>query len=121
MKRNINYLLVLFILISGSVSAQAGIDTLALNKSFNYGKSVAVFGGSDSVIPPSNSAKDLWKKYLGMTITDYGVPGAGFSSLQGNSLQRQVDEAAVYDIFILWASTNDRAQRGWGLYGLYRI
>ncbi len=111
MKRNINYLLVLFILISGIISAQAGIDTLAINKSFNYGKSVAVFGGSVSVIPPSNSAKNLWKKYLGMTITDYGVPGAGFSSLQGKSLQRQVDEAGVFDIYILWASTNDYTGR----------
>lgn len=42
-----------------------------------------------------------------MTITNYGVPGAGFSSLQGKSLQQQVDEAGVFDIYILWASTND--------------
>mgnify|MGYP005752580203 CR=1 FL=1 len=42
-----------------------------------------------------------------MKITNYGVPGAGFSSLQGKSLQKQVDEAGVFDIYILWASTND--------------
>jgi hypothetical protein len=55
----------------------------------------------------SDSAKNLWKKYLGMTVTNFGVSGAGFSSLQGKSLQRQVDEAGVFDIYILWASTND--------------
>ncbi|KPM47299.1 SGNH/GDSL hydrolase family protein [Jiulongibacter sediminis] len=78
-----------------------------LSSSLNYGRSVAVFGGSVSVIPPSDSAKVLWEKHLGMNITNYGVPGAGFSSLQGKSLQKQVDEAGVYDIYVLWASTND--------------
>ncbi|WP_242693454.1 SGNH/GDSL hydrolase family protein [Sabulibacter ruber] len=73
----------------------------------NYGKSVAVFGGSVSVIPESDSAKSMWRKSLGMRITNYGVPGAGFSSLQGKSVQKQVDEAGVFDIYILWASTND--------------
>jgi lysophospholipase L1-like esterase len=107
MKRSINYLVVLFFLFSSSVFPQNGIDKLVLKESFNYGKSVAVFGGSVSVIPASDSAKILWEKYLGMTITNYGVPGAGFSSLQGKSLQQQVDEAGVFDIYILWASTND--------------
>ena len=80
----------------------------SLNSSLaNYGTSVAVFGGSVSVIPASDSAKFLWKQSLDMKITNYGVPGAGFSSLQGKSLQRQVDEAGVFDIYILWASTND--------------
>ncbi len=71
---------------------QSGIDILALNGSLNYGKSVAVFGGSVSVI----LATESWKKHLGMPITNYGVPGAGFSSLQGKSLQQQVDEAGVF-------------------------
>lgn len=78
-----------------------------LKASFNYGKSVAVFGGSVSVIPASDSAKIMWQERLGMTVTNYGVGGAGFSSLQGKSLQQQVDEAGVFDIYILWASTND--------------
>lgn len=107
MKRSINYLVILFFLLSGNAYSQNRIDTLTLKGSFNYGKSVAVFGGSVSVIPASDSAKILWKKYLGMTVTNYGVSGAGFSSLQGKSLQQQVDEAAVFDIYILWASTND--------------
>ena len=42
-----------------------------------------------------------------MTVTNHGVAGAGFSSLQGKSLQLQVNEAGVFDIYILWASTND--------------
>ncbi|MGN6616185.1 MAG: SGNH/GDSL hydrolase family protein [Ilyomonas sp.] len=107
MKGNITYFVILFLLLSGSVSSQTRIDSVSLKASFNYGKSVAVFGGSVSVIPVSDSAKNLWKKYLGMSVTNYGVGGAGFSSLQGKSLQKQVDEADVFDIYILWASTND--------------
>lgn len=107
MKRNMLSLIILFLLLSGSVSAQTRFDSSSLKASFNYGKSVAVFGGSVSVIPVSDSAKNLWKKYLGMTVTNFGVSGAGFSSLQGKSLQQQVGEAGVFDIYILWASTND--------------
>lgn len=107
MKGSMNWLVILFLLISINAFSQSSIENLPFEKSFNYGKSVAVFGGSVSVIPESDSAKILWEKYLGMTITDYGVPGAGFSSLQGKSIQKQVDEAGVFDIYILWASTND--------------
>lgn len=107
MKSILSYLLVLFLLFSSSVISQNETKALPLKESFNYGKSVAVFGGSVSVIPESDSAKILWKERLGMTITNYGVPGAGFSSLQGKSMQEQVDEAGVFDIYILWASTND--------------
>jgi lysophospholipase L1-like esterase len=78
-----------------------------LKASYNYGKSVAVFGGSVSVISPSDTAKNMWKERLGMNITNFGVGGAGFSSLQGKSLQQQVDEAGEFDIYVLWASTND--------------
>ena len=102
-----NYWTILFFLLSTSVYSQNKIKTSTFRESFNYGKSVAVFGGSVSVIPESDSAKIMWKEYLGMNITNYGVPGAGFSSLQGKSLQQQVDEAGVFDIYILWASTND--------------
>lgn len=42
-----------------------------------------------------------------MTVANFGVGGAGFSSLQGKSLQQQVNEAGVFDIYVLWASTND--------------
>lgn len=107
MLKTIYYLAILFILFSNSFYAQSGIEKSTFKESFNYGKTVAVFGGSVSVIPPSDSAKNMWKEYLGMTISDFGVPGAGFSSLQGKSLQQQVDEAGVFDIYILWASTND--------------
>lgn len=100
-------LIMLFFLLSSSLYAQQEVEKSTFKASFNYGKSVAVFGGSVSVIPESDSAKTMWRDYLGMTITDYGVPGAGFSSLQGKSLQQQVDEAGVFDIYILWASTND--------------
>lgn len=107
MKRSFSYFLILFFLFSSGIFSQINTDILTLKESFNYGKSVAVFGGSVSVIPASDSAKILWEEYLGMTITNYGVPGAGFSSLQGKSMQQQVDEAEIFDIYILWASTND--------------
>jgi lysophospholipase L1-like esterase len=99
-------LIFFFLLLSTIVFAQQD-----LKASYNYGKSVAVFGGSVSVIPSSDSAKMMWKERLGMRITNYGVGGAGFSSLQGKSIQRQVDEAGVFDIYILWASTNDYTNR----------
>ena len=113
------YSLLLFtlaLLLTNPAMGQQEIVTTALSASPNHGKSVAVFGGSVSVIPPSEQAKDQWKNKLGMTITNYGVPGAGFSSLQGKSLQQQVDEAGVFDIYILWASTNDYTNKreiGW--------
>ena len=103
MKIHFNYLTFLFLLLSGSIFAQTTLDSLSIKASFNFGKSVAVFGGSVSVIPESDSAKVLWEKHLGLTIANYGVPGAGFSSLQGKSMQQQVDEAGVFDDY-----TNNR-------------
>lgn len=73
----------------------------------NYGKSIAVFGGSLSVNPESNAAKQIWADLLNAEVTTYGVGGAGFSIEQGCTLQKQVDAAGDYDIYILWASTND--------------
>lgn len=102
MKQFKNHLVIVIIFLCTNVFAQQ-----ELKESYNYGKSVAVFGGSVSVIPASDLAKNMWKERLGMTVTNFGVGGAGFSSLQGKSLQQQVDEAEVFDIYILWASTND--------------
>lgn len=73
----------------------------------NWGKRIAVFGGSLSVNRESDAAKQLWADLLNAEITTYGVGGAGFSCEQGYSLQRQVDTAGVYDVYVLWASTND--------------
>jgi hypothetical protein len=101
------FLFLLLFTLSTTAHGQESIAKESLRGSMNYGKTVAVFGGSVSVIPPSDSAKVLWEKHLGLKITNFGFPGAGFSSLQGKSLQKQVDEAGVFDIYILWASTND--------------
>ena len=73
----------------------------------NFGKSIAVFGGSLSVNKESDVAKQQWADLLDAEVTTYGVGGAGFSCEQGYSIQRQVDTAGVYDIYVLWASTND--------------
>lgn len=107
MKGKIEGLFICLLLLSSSAFSQNKLEQSTLKESFNYGKSVAVFGGSVSVIPVSDSAKILWTRCLGMAVTNYGVSGAGFSSLQGKSLQQQVDEAGVFDIYVLWASTND--------------
>ena len=68
---------------------------------------IAVFGGSLSVKPESDAAKQIWADALDAEVTTYGVGGAGFAISQGYSLQKQVDEAGVYDVYVLWASTND--------------
>ncbi|MBP5571394.1 MAG: SGNH/GDSL hydrolase family protein [Bacteroidales bacterium] len=73
----------------------------------NYGKRIAVFGGSLSVHKESDAAKQIWADLLNAEVVTYGVGGAGFSLQQGYTLQRQVDEAGVFDIYVLWASTND--------------
>lgn len=73
----------------------------------NYGKSIAVFGGSLSVNKESDAAKQIWADLLNAQVITYGVGGAGFSARQGYSLQRQVDTAGVHDVYVLWASTND--------------
>ncbi|MBQ2193897.1 MAG: alpha/beta fold hydrolase [Bacteroidales bacterium] len=73
----------------------------------NFGKRIAVFGGSLSVNPESDAAKQIWADQLGAEVVTYGVGGAGFSLDQGYSLQKQVDTAGIYDVYVLWASTND--------------
>ena len=78
-------------------------------------QTIAVFGGSFSVIPASDVATGYWAEQLDAKITKYGVGGAGFSNRtqwDGQHIQWQIDqactpEAPVYDTYILWASTND--------------
>ena len=76
MKKGLHFLVILLLLISGSTFSQSVTDSFSFKSSFNYGKSVAVFGGSVSVIPASDSAKIFWQKYLGMKVTNFGVSGA---------------------------------------------
>lgn len=73
----------------------------------NYGKSIAVFGGSLSVNKEADAAKQIWANELHSVVTTYGVGGAGFAKQQGYTLQQQVRDAGVHDIYVLWASTND--------------
>ena len=68
---------------------------------------IAVFGGSLSVNKESDAAKQIWADRLQAEVTTYGVGGAGFSVDQGCSVQKQVDQAGIYDVYVLWASTND--------------
>lgn len=92
------------IVIEDSTLLEEAIDSCATSP--NYGKSIAVFGGSHSCNTETEATKYMWKKYLGASVTDYGHGGYGYSSLQG-SVQSQVKRAKKHDIFILWCSTND--------------
>ena len=94
----------------------AAVALLAACGTNNHHKqTIALFGGSFSVIPDSDVATDYWAEQLDAKITKYGVGGAGFSiktQWDGQNIQWQVDsacapEAPVYDTYILWASTND--------------
>lgn len=82
-------------------------------KSENYGKRIAVFGGSFSEIIASNVTKAYWAEKLRARVTTYGIGGAGFSVITGEDrwLPGQIDRCLAsgekYDIYILWASTND--------------
>jgi len=71
------------------------------------GKSIAVFGGSLSATAESDVAKQIWADRLGALVVSYGVGGAGFALNAGYSLQKQVNNAGVHDVYVLWASTND--------------
>ena len=74
---------------------------------------LAVFGGSFSVIKPSQAAKDGWRAGLNCVVDDYGIGGCGFKAGEdkGNDVYQQVTRALAsghdYAAFILWASTND--------------
>lgn len=112
MNYNLNiHLLIICLLFTGCSSTEINSsDSWNLlqksKESSLYGKSVAIFGGSISANFENSSAKDIWKEYMDFNITNYGKGGYGFSSQQG-SIQNQVDNAEIHDIYILWASTND--------------
>ena len=54
----------------------------------NYGKSIAVFGGSFSIHKESDIAKNYWVEMLHLKLTNYGKGGAGFSNLtQAHNIQ----------------------------------
>lgn len=79
------------------------------------GARIAVFGGSFSVIPSSDIAKNFWSKTLGVQVDTYGIGGAGFSVRTGEEryipgqIGKALSSGKHYDAFILWASTNDCA------------
>ena len=68
---------------------------------------VGVFGGSISSAPESETAKNVWRANLNIDLTTCGIGGAGFSSLTNNCIPTQIEEAEMFDVYILWASTND--------------
>lgn len=81
----------------------------------NFGKKVAVFGGSFATVDLAKNALNHWGQKLGFVTDVYAVGGAGFrnSTANGaNHIQAQVNKACakdapLYDIYVLWASTND--------------
>lgn len=82
----------------------------------NYKAKVAIFGGSFSVNTESNIVKRYWKNSLRLDITNYGEGSAGYSRKAKKCVQDQIDRATsaakpMYDIYILWCSTNDATAR----------
>lgn len=83
----------------------------------NKGKSIAIFGGSWAA-NGINTIAPIWKKILHTDKVDnYAMGGAGFAGAQvsgAKSIPQQVDElcaddAELYDVYVLWASSNDFA------------
>lgn len=87
-----------------------------------YGSSIRIFGGSVSWLLDKYEGGNLIREKLGVTLLDSGVSGAGFINnmvisdntvtYTGANIQHAVDEATApgqtaYDMYILWASTND--------------
>jgi len=68
---------------------------------------VGVFGGSVSSSPESKTVKDVWKTYLNIDVKTCGVGGAGFSSLTYHNVPYQIEKEEIFDVYILWDSTND--------------
>ena len=75
----------------------------------NRGKTVGVFGGSFACINESETAKNLWREYLGMQVTTYAKSGAGFC-VPNNMFKTQIQQAGIHDIYILWCSSNDSSR-----------
>ena len=81
-----------------------------------YGKRMVVAGGSYAANEEAKAVLDLLKDKLNLTYTNIGVSGGGFSKLTGfQNMQTQLsnkitDDMPSYDIYLLWASTNDFAQ-----------
>ena len=90
-----------------------GAITADFVSSPQYGKSLALFGGSFTVKKEASIAIDYWCECLNLQLTNYGSNGAGFSYLtKSPCIQTQVDSACSpispkYDIYLFWASTND--------------
>jgi len=69
---------------------------------------VGVFGGSIASLPESETAKTIWERGLNISVTSEGASGKGFSSRTNPySIPVQIANSPMYDIYILWASTND--------------
>jgi len=66
-----------------------------------------VFGGSISSRTESEIGKSIWVDQSDIIITTLGIDGAGFSSKTANNVPYQIESADPFDIYILWASSND--------------
>ena len=80
----------------------------------NFGKSIGVFGGSLSAMEASKTAKNIWAEKLRLKVFSYGNGGAGFGIQEANprnTMVVQAENAAIHDIYLLWASTNDHSKK----------
>lgn len=68
---------------------------------------IGVYGGSISSKPASEVAKEKWRKELNVSVVTHGIGGAGFSNGTGHNIPEQIAAGGKYDIYVLWASSND--------------
>lgn len=68
---------------------------------------IGIFGGSVSSRIEGDTVKNEWQRRLGVQVETQGIGSAGFSSLTQNCIPDQIESSVPYDVYILWASTND--------------
>ena len=82
-------------------------DDIAISEKDYSNLSVGVFGGSISSRSQSQTGKNMWTNEFKFKVFTHGSDGAGFSNCNKNNIPIQISNAPAYDVYILWASTND--------------
>lgn len=99
---NIFYLFLVFMLLSLNACESDFEESVCLK--------IGVFGGSQSVAPESYSVKAKWGDLFNAKVFDCGKGGAGYGLWQENNVFNQIKNNQIFDIYILWCSTNDLGQ-----------
>lgn len=115
--RSICLLLVCLLLVGCSSDVAPETAPPDYHLSPNYGKSLAIFGGSFSRIQASEVCKAYWQQQPGISWQDFGINGAGFSNKpQDPGVQYQISQCQrrgkQYDLYLFWSPSNDFTKVG---------